>query len=127
MHRSLAQGCLWLHLQALVITQKGAKGAISFPFLTQELEPKAALQQISLPVESDQRAAGLASLSQLVWSADSRKLGMPREDFMRAVRDQLTAAEQVGLYVTYNTGLCQEPHVEHRCTGRRDAGTCQGF
>ena len=61
----------------------------------QELEPKAALQQIALPINADKRAAGVAILSQLVWTADRSKLGMPRADFMRSVREQLTAAEQV--------------------------------
>lgn len=61
----------------------------------QELEPKAALQQIGLPMNADKRAAGLATLSQLVWTADSSRLGQPRADYMRCVRDQLTAAEQV--------------------------------
>ncbi len=61
----------------------------------QELEPKAALQQIALPMNADKRAAGIATLSQLVWTADKSRLGMPRADFMRSVREQLTAAEQV--------------------------------
>jgi len=61
----------------------------------QELEPKAALQQIALPMDADKRAAGIAILSQLVWTADRSRLGMPHADFMRSVRDQLTAAEQV--------------------------------
>ncbi len=61
----------------------------------QELEPKAALQQIALPMNADKRAAGIAILSQLVWTADRITLGMPRADFMRSVREQLTAAEQV--------------------------------
>lgn len=62
----------------------------------QELEPKVALQQIALPVEDVRRAAGLAQLSHLVWTSDRSKLGMGRADYMRAVRDNLTAAEQVG-------------------------------
>lgn len=61
----------------------------------QELEPTVALQQISLPVENVKRAAGLAQLSHLVWTSDSKTLGMERADYMRAVRDNLTAAEQV--------------------------------
>lgn len=61
----------------------------------QELEPKAALQQIALPADSDQRAAGIAALSHLVWTADKSRLGMERAEFMRAVRANLTAAEQV--------------------------------
>ena len=61
----------------------------------QELEPKAALQQVALPMDADKRAAGIAILSQLVWTADRSRLGMPRADFMRSVREQLTAAEQV--------------------------------
>lgn len=64
----------------------------------QELEPKVALQQIALPVDNVQRAAGLVSLSHLVWTADKSRLGMERADYMRAVRDNLTAAEQVWLW-----------------------------
>ena len=71
---------------------------VGYWMLPQELEPKAVLQQIALPIEDgDKRAAGIASLSQLVWTADNSRLGMPRADYMRAVRDQLTAAEQVRL------------------------------
>ena len=76
----------------------------------QELEPKAALQQIALPINADKRAAGIAVLSQLVWTADRSKLGMPRADFMRSVREQLTAAEQVRpwaiLYQTHGRNHC---------------------
>ncbi len=76
----------------------------------QELEPKAALQQIALPMNADKRAAGIATLSQLVWTADKSKLGMPRADFMRSVREQLTAAEQVRplarLYSDYGHNHC---------------------
>lgn len=61
----------------------------------QELEPKAVLQQIGLPMDADKRTAGIATLSQLIWTADSSRLGRPRADYMRCVRDQLTAAEQV--------------------------------
>ena len=75
-----------------------------------ELEPKAALQQIALPINADKRAAGIAILSQLVWTADRSKLGMPRADFMRSVREQLTAAEQVRpwaiLYSDYGRNHC---------------------
>ena len=67
----------------------------------QELEPKVALQQISLPVDNVKRAAGLAQLSHLVWTSDQSRLGMERADYMRAVRDNLTAAEQV-----YNPARC---------------------
>lgn len=76
----------------------------------QELEPKAALQQIALPMNADKRAAGIATLSQLVWTADRSTLGVPRADFMRSVREQLTAAEQVRpwvlLYSGYGHNLC---------------------
>ncbi len=75
-----------------------------------ELEPKAALQQIALPMDADKRAAGIAILSQLVWTADRSRLGMPRADFMRSVREQLTAAEQVRpwalLYSDYGHKYC---------------------
>ncbi|KAL0041666.1 hypothetical protein WJX79_000259 [Trebouxia sp. C0005] len=71
----------------------------------QELEPKAALQQIALPMNADKRAAGIAILSQLVWTADTSRLGMPRADFMRSVRDQLTAAEQIQLYEGAGEGI----------------------
>ena len=76
----------------------------------QELEPKAALQQIALPMNADKRAAGIATLSQLVWTADKSRMGMPRADFMRSVREQLTAAEQVRpwalLYSDYGHKHC---------------------
>ncbi len=87
-------------------------------FWMQELEPKAALQQIALPMDADKRAAGLATLSQLVWTADSARLGMPRPDYIRAVRDQLTAAEQV---------CCHIKHILHHNTGLLTAGMhCSG-
>ena len=63
----------------------------------QELEPKAVLQQIALPIDSEKRAAGLAVLSRLAWTADESRLGMKRLDYMRAAREHLTAAEQVSL------------------------------
>ncbi|KAL3131065.1 hypothetical protein ABBQ38_000380 [Trebouxia sp. C0009 RCD-2024] len=71
----------------------------------QELEPKVALQQISLPVENVKRAAGLAQLSHLVWTSDSKTLGMERADYMRAVRDNLTAAEQIVLFEGAGEGV----------------------
>ncbi|KAL0037727.1 hypothetical protein WJX77_009734 [Trebouxia sp. C0004] len=71
----------------------------------QELEPKAVLQQIALPMDADKRAAGIAILSQLVWTADKSRLGMPRADYMRSVRNQLTAAEQIQLYEAAGEGI----------------------
>ena len=74
---------------------KSCKCSANTLLCMQELEPKAALQQIALPIDSDQRAAGIATLSQFVWTAERSKLGIERAAFMRAVRDNLTAAEQV--------------------------------
>ena len=61
----------------------------------QELAPKVALQQLSLPTDDMRRQEGLTALRGFVWDADRTQLQRPRTEYMRDVRDQMTALEQV--------------------------------
>lgn len=71
--------------------------------LLQELAPKVALQQLSLPMEDLRREKGLAGLRSLAWQAEGSHLKRPRTEYMRDVRDQMTAQEQV----QHNLLACQ--------------------
>ncbi|KAK9819960.1 hypothetical protein WJX72_004490 [[Myrmecia] bisecta] len=76
----------------------------------EELSPKVAFLQISLPTDAanaEQRAAGLATLSALAWRPgfSFAALNMGRGEFLRAARAQLTAAEQVQLFEAAPEGI----------------------
>lgn len=72
--------------------------------LLQELAPKVALQQLALPLNDLQRLAGIATLKGFVWHANVSQLKKPRADYMQAVRDQMTAEEQVGQLLNMQMG-----------------------